>query len=79
MLKCTLRSPKTINGGIGEKENFFISKCFFHQILCHLGPRWKQEINECHRCIQNEFSKWVGTHEIIQLNDMSKIWQKHGF
>ena len=21
----------------------------------------------------------VGTHEIVQVNDMSKIWQKHGF
>ena len=25
------------------------------------------------------FSKWVGTHEILQLNGMSKILQKHGF
>ena len=85
MLKCTLRSPKTINGGIGEKNIFFEKKIFiseiffFHQILCHLGPRWKQERNRCHGCIRNEFSKWVGTHEIIQLNDMSKIWQKPGF
>ena len=85
MLKCTLRSPKTINGGIGEKTFSFEKKLFcpgnyfFHRILCHLGTRWKQERNGCHGCIQNEFSKWVGTHEIFQLNDMSKIWQKNGF
>ena len=29
MLKCTLRSPKTINGGLGEKIEFFISEIFF--------------------------------------------------
>ena len=52
---------------------------FFHQILYHLGPRCKQEGNRCHGCIWDEFSKWVGTHEILQLNDMSEIWQKHGF
>ena len=28
MLKCTLRSPKTINGGNGEKH-FFSKKIFF--------------------------------------------------
>ena len=56
-----------------EKENFFCPKIY------HLGPCRKQEANECHRCIRNDFSKWVGTHEILQLNGMSKIWQKHGF
>ena len=29
MLKCTLRSPKTINGGIGEKKKIFFEKDFF--------------------------------------------------
>ena len=52
---------------------------FFGPQICHLGPWRKQEANGCHRCIRNEFSKWVGTHEILQLNGMSKIWQKHGF
>ena len=52
---------------------------FFAPKIYHLGPWWKQEANGCHRCIQNGFSKWVGTHEILQLNGMSKIWQKHGF
>ena len=31
MLKCTLRSPKTINGGIGEKKIFFEEKIFFEK------------------------------------------------
>ena len=80
---------KTINGGIGEKiffskKNVFRKKIFhlrnfFHQILYYLGPRCKQEENKCHGRIQNRFSKWVGAHEIFQLHDMSKIWQKHGF
>ena len=52
---------------------------FFCPQIYHLGPWWKQEANGCHRCIRNGFSKWVGTHEILQLNGMSKIWQKHGF
>ena len=56
-----------------EKENFFAPKYII------FGPWWKQEANGCHRCMWNEFSKWVGTHEILQLNGMSKIWQKHGF
>ena len=56
-----------------EKENFFCPQRY------HLGPWWKQEANGCHGCIRNEFSKWVGTHQIIQLNGMSKIWQKQGF
>ena len=47
--------------------------------IYHLGPGWKREANELHGCIGNEFSKCVDTHEILQLNDMSKIWQKHGF
>ena len=54
-------------------------RIFFCPQIYHLGPWWKQEANGCHRCIRNEFSKWVGTHEILQLNGMSKIWQKHGF
>ena len=52
---------------------------FFGPKKYHSGNRWQQEANGCHRCIPNEFSKWVGTHEILQLNGMSKIWQKHGF
>ena len=71
---------------LGRKKKFFLKEknfsspnSFFQQILCHLGPRWKREGKRCHGCIQNEFPKWVGTHEIIQLNDMSTIWQKHGF
>ena len=31
MLKCTLRSLKTINGGIGEKNNFFRKTFFFEK------------------------------------------------
>ena len=54
-------------------------RIFFCPQMYHLGPWWKQEANGCHPCIRNEFSKWVGTHEILQLNGMSKIWQKHGF
>ena len=54
-------------------------RIFFCPQIYHLGPWWNQEPNGCHRCIRNEFSKWVGTHEILQLNGMSKIWQKHGF
>ena len=53
MLKCTLRSRKTINGGIGEKKlfgkKFHFSEIFFHQILYHLGPKWKQEEDGCHQ------------------------------
>ena len=52
---------------------------FFCPEIYHLGPWWKKPANGCHRCIRNEFSKWVGTHEILQLNGMSKIWQKKGF
>ena len=33
MLKCTLRSPKTINGGIGEKKNVFSEKKNFLRIF----------------------------------------------
>ena len=54
-------------------------RIFFCPRIYHLGPWWKQEAKGCHRCIRNEFPKWVGTHEILQLNGMSKIWQKHGF
>ena len=54
-------------------------RIFFCPQIYHLGPWWKQEANGCPRCIRNGFSKWVGTHEILQLNGMSKIWQKHGF
>ena len=69
MPKCTLRSPKTINGGIGKKKRFFFEKncflrIFFYLILCHLGPRSKKEANGCHGCIRNEFPMRVGTHEI---------------
>ena len=52
---------------------------FFCPQIYNLGPWWKQEVNGCHRCIRNEFSTWVGIHEILRLNGMSKIWQKHGF
>ena len=91
MLKCTWRSPKTINGGTGEKKKDFRNEKkklpkkkgfyhnFFHQILYHLGPRWKQERNVFHGCIRIQFPKWPGTHEIFQLNDLAKMWQKHGF
>ena len=91
MLKCTLKSPKTINGDIGEKTNFLKKNCFFEEKnfflfrnffspnIISFATQVKREGNKCHGCIRNEFSKWVGTHEILQLNDMSKIWQKHGF
>ena len=61
-----------------SKKNVF-PRNFCHQILYHMGPRLAQEADECHGCIRNEFLMRVGTHEIFQLNDMSKIWQKHDF
>ena len=67
-----MTSVHSVHTNNGEGE-------FFPPQIYHLGPRWKQEANGCHRCIRNEFSKWVGIHEILQLNGMSKIWQKHGF
>ena len=56
-----------------QNENFICPPIY------HLGPEWKQEADGCHGCIRNELLKWVGTHEILGLNDMSKISQKHGF
>ena len=65
-------------------ETFFFRKnvffeTFFIRKIYHLGPRWKQEANGCHGRIRNEFLKWVGIHKILQLDDMSQMWQKHGF
>ena len=68
-----MTSVHSVHTNNGEGESFLCPQIY------HLGPWWKQEANRCHRCIRNEFSKWVGTHEIIQLNGMSKIWQKQGF
>ena len=66
-----------------SKNKFFRKKIsfrtFFSPNFIYLGPRWKQEANRCHRCIRDKLWKWVGTDEIFQLNNMSKIWQKHGF
>ena len=62
MLKCTLRSPKTIHVGIGKKIIFFHDKnlgkrnspeVFLCPQIYHLGPTWKQEANSCHGCIRN--------------------------
>ena len=58
---------------------YFFPNFFFLRKINHLKPRWKQEANGCYSCIWNEFSKWVGTHKILQLNDMSKKWPKHSF
>ena len=67
-----MTSVHSVHTNNGEGE-------FFSPKKYHLGPWWKQEANGCHGCIRNEFSEWVGTHEILQLNGMSKIWQKHIF
>ena len=63
---------------IVETQKIF-SEIFFLQIFYLLGPRQKQEANRCHGCIRNELSKWVSTHNILRLNNMSKAWQKHSF
>ena len=56
-----------------EKEIFFAFVVFFFRPkIYHLAPGWKQEADGCHACIRNEFLKWVGTHEILQLNGMQK-------
>ena len=68
-----MTSVHRVHTNNGEGEFFFGPQIY------NLGPWWKQEANGCHRCIRNEFSKWVGTHEILHLNGMSKMWQKHGF
>ena len=71
-------------------KTFFLKKVFFRrQFLSELffftkydvifGARWEQEGNECSGCIWNEFSKWVGTHEIFQRHEMSKKKQKQAF
>ena len=60
-------------------SNIFSEKLFSVRKIYHFGPTWKQEGNRCHGCMQNEFWKWVGTQEILQLNNMSKKMAKTRF
>ena len=67
-----MTSVHSVHTNNGEGEFFFAPK----YIIWDPGGSKKQ--TDAIVASGMSFSKWVGTHKIVQLNGMSKIWQKLG-